>query len=253
MSPPGEHRTHSGVPPIDESLVIDTVRLEAERQRRELQERDEQNRRRQAKHDRVMLRLTFGLLVATLITSIAAIYQARSSTLSAGAAKRASEVASNTFRLTFRPRLSLLGITPAVQSMVSGKLQTELDSGTLRVSISVPNTGPFPARNVRFFRYDNVSTRDQAKPLRYEELPGEPKFIPPKAEGNWNSSMLIPGSRTITAVELKGLESGTLWATFSVLITYEDDLGREVHHAEYCDLFTLQPANDVCPWPVRND
>ena len=54
-------------------------------------------------------------------------------------------------------------------------------------------------------------------------------------------------------MELDGLIKGTLRATFSVLIVYDDDLGKETHHVEYCDVFTLQPYNDICPWPVRSD
>jgi hypothetical protein len=64
--------------------------------------------------------------------------------------------------------------------------------------------------------------------------------------------MIITGQKVLTASELSGLQDGTLYATFSILVTYDDDFG-EAHHAEYCGLFTLQPYNDICPWPVRND
>jgi hypothetical protein len=104
-----------------------------------------------------------------------------------------------------------------------------------------------------FLRYENISPRDQVKKLEYGvELLSEPKLIPPKVEGGWNSQMIITGQKVLTAVELDGLHSGKLWTTFSILVTYDDDFG-DTHHAEYCGLFTLQPQNDICPWPVRND
>ncbi len=136
--------------------------------------------------------------------------------------------------------------------MVNGKLHTELDKGRLRVSIDVPNMGPFPARNVRFFRYDTVTPRDQIAKRPYQtELLGEPKTIYPKVEGG-SSGMAITGQKVISPEDLEGLKVGTLWATFSILIVYDDDFG-DTHHTEYCDIFTLQPYNDICPWPVQND
>lgn len=93
MRPNEEAHPQHGITPINESLIIDTVRIEAERQRREQQERDEQNRQRQAGHDRAMLRVTLGLLVATLITGIAALIQAHSSSLNAEAAIQAVKLA----------------------------------------------------------------------------------------------------------------------------------------------------------------
>jgi hypothetical protein len=168
------------------------------------------------------------------------------------ATQKAAETARDTFRLTYRPRLKILGLTQD-QAMVDGKVQTNLDKGRLRVRIDVPNTGPFPARNVRFFRYDDVSTLDHIMKHRYgDELLGEPKLIPPRADGGWSSEMTITGEKALAPEEVAGLQRGTLYATFSILIAYDDDFG-ETHHAEYCGLFTLQPYNDICPWSVRND
>src|SRR5580700_5480034 len=96
LSPHETNNPHGGIPPINEGLIIDTVRIEAERQRREQQERDEQNRQRQAQHDRTMVRVTQGLLVATLITAVAALYQAHSSAVNASAAIRAVQIAEDT-------------------------------------------------------------------------------------------------------------------------------------------------------------
>jgi hypothetical protein len=168
------------------------------------------------------------------------------------AARSAAKKEEETTYLANRPRLKILGMT-ADQMIVNGRLQTQMDNGRLRVRIDVPNSGRFPARNVRFFRFDNVSTRDRITKLPYKELLGEPKLIPPKAEGGWSSLIIITGDTPITLDELNALKTGTMWATFSILVTYDDDFGRQAHHAEYCGIFTLKPYNDICPWPVRND
>jgi hypothetical protein len=188
------------------------------------------------------------LLLYTTITAIIAIYSLRS----ANAARDAANTADKTMKLSFRPRITLLGINPSImQNEVKGKLQTTLDHGRLYVGIELFNTGPLAARNVRFFRFDNVGTRDKITKLAYEELFGESKVIPPKT-GNSGPGMAIFGKRIIANSELEGLKSGTLVATFSILVAYDDDFGI-THHTEYCDLFTLQPYNDICPWPVQND
>ncbi|MGO9640897.1 MAG: hypothetical protein ACLP1Y_06305 [Candidatus Acidiferrales bacterium] len=199
---------------------------------------------------------TITLIVLAIYTAIAA-YQGlqmrkatKATELAATAADRAAITAQKTFSLTYRPRLRILGFT-ANQAEVNGKLVTYLDKGRLTVRIDVPNMGPFDARNVRFYDYDGVSRREQIAPHPYAELYGEPKTIPPKAEGE-GTGYIITGQEVVTPSEMAGLKNGTLWDTFSILITYDDDFG-EAHHAESCALFTLQPYNDVCPWPVRND
>jgi hypothetical protein len=180
--------------------------------------------------------IALGLLIVN-------IFQMRSTQKSADSADR-------TMKVAYRPRLLLIGIDPRVKSSPAG-IEPALDQQRLTVQIILPNTGPFSARNVRFFRYSNVSARDQIKKGIYEELFGELKAIPPKVE-NYNPGMVIVGTKTVTDSEIRELKSGTLWATFSILVQYDDDFGI-THHTEYCDLFTLQPYNDICPWPVRND
>lgn len=169
----------------------------------------------------------------------------------AAAAQSAATTANNTFRLTYRPRLSIPIITPNLETS-AGVLNTNLDKGRMTVRIDVPNTGPFPARNVKFFRYDNVSRLDQVAQRPYgEALLGEPDFIPPKAEGG-ATGMIITGQKVLSSSDLAGLINGTLYATFSIMVVYDDDLG-ETHHAEYCHLFTFRGYSEFCPWPVRND
>lgn len=199
----------------------------------------------------------FTLVVLGIYTAIAG-YQGRqmqrattATEKAAAAADKAATAAENTFKLTNRPRLKILGIT-ANQAMVNGKLVTYLDNGRLTVRLDLANMGPFDARNVRFYDYDAVSKRDQVTQHPYVELYGEPKTILPKVESG-ATGMTIAGQTVLTKDELAGLKDGTLYATFSILITYDDDFGKETHHAEFCGLFTLKPYNDICPWPVQND
>jgi hypothetical protein len=166
------------------------------------------------------------------------------------AAKNAADVATNTFKLTFRPRIKILSISPN-NITTNGLLSHNLDKGRFTVVLNAPNTGPFAARNVRFFIYDNVSSKSAVKRLEYTELNGMPKLLPSKDEGGYGV-MTITGLRVLSAEEKMGLRDGSLYATFSILISYDDDLG-ESHHAEYCDLVDWTPYNDICPWPVRND
>jgi hypothetical protein len=99
LSEHGEHDPHNRFAPINESLIIDTIRIEAERRQKAQDEKDEQARNRQAAHDRQMLLITLGLFVATLLTGIAALYQAHSSGVSAIAAKNAADAASGTLEI----------------------------------------------------------------------------------------------------------------------------------------------------------
>lgn len=63
------------VPPINESLIIDTVRIEAERQRREQQRQSDEQRQAQRTHDNRMLLITIGLFFATLIAGLSGAVQ----------------------------------------------------------------------------------------------------------------------------------------------------------------------------------
>lgn len=81
---------------LNENLIIDTLRIEADRRQRQQDARDEEHRQRQASHDRRMLGVTVGLLVGTLLTAIAALYQAHASAVGAQAAKSAAETAEKT-------------------------------------------------------------------------------------------------------------------------------------------------------------
>jgi hypothetical protein len=154
------------------------------------------------------------------------------------ATQTAADVASKTMKLVYRPRIAIEGMTQ----------DQKLANGRLRVTFSVLNEGPFAARNVKLFRFDNVSTRAQAVRLPYgQERSDLPKTIRVKGD-NYG----IEGEKIISDTQLSGLKDGTLFATFSVLIEYEDDFSQ-VHHAETCTMFTFQPYNEVCPWPVQND
>jgi hypothetical protein len=250
----GDEKQPEHKPPyIDESLVINTRLNEIQREQREEKEEQRKFQRDQLRFNKVLAWFTGLLFLTSAVSDLLLLRQTSIGKESADAARKSADTAAAVFKLTYRPRLKFVGITPAVQSYVNGELRTQSDNGRLRVTIDLPNLGPYSARNVRFFKYDNVSARDRITKLAYEELLGEPKLIPPKAEGGFSSSMTIVGKKVITPTELTGLQNGTLWATFSILITYDDDFEQQIHHAEYCDLFTLQPYNDICPWPVQND
>jgi hypothetical protein len=96
LSEHGEDDPQKRLTPINESLIIDTIRIEAERRQQAQDEKDEQDRKRQVAHDRQMLRVQLGLFIATLLTGIVALYQAHVSSVSAEAAKSAAETASQT-------------------------------------------------------------------------------------------------------------------------------------------------------------
>jgi hypothetical protein len=153
-----------------------------------------------------------------------------------------------TSKLTLRPRVDIASIGP-YRDMTNGQINNHLDGGFLRVLVGYTNKGPFTARNVRIFTYDSIgptATKGSYK--------GEPQQFPQIAPtGEQVPNTYLTGKTQYSAAELDGLIKGTLRATFSVLIVYDDDLGKETHHAEYCDVFTLQPYNDICPWPVKND
>ena len=153
-----------------------------------------------------------------------------------------------TSKLTLRPRVAIVGVGP-YREMVGGQINNHVDGGFLRVQVGYTNRGPFTARNVRIFTYDSIGPN--ATKGEYRGEPQQFPQIPPT--GEQVSNTYLTGKTQYSAIELDGLIKGTLRATFSVLITYDDDLWKETHHAEYCDVFTLQPYNDICPWPVRND
>jgi len=234
-----------------EALLIKSRIEKLEEEQKEAQKRDEDYKKRQATYSGWVARFTGFLVVTSLITNLIYLDMSCTARKNANAAKSAAETANITMKLAYRPRVTLLGINPLVQSTVDGKLVTTLDNGRLKVGIDLPNTGQFAARNVRIFRFDNVSPRERIAKLPYEELMGEPKVIPPKAT-NSSTNLAIFGKRIVSKSELVQLQKGDLWVTFSVLVTYDDDFG-ETHHTEYCTIFTLQPYNDICPWPVQND
>ena len=153
-----------------------------------------------------------------------------------------------TSKLTIRPRIDIVSVGP-YREMVNREINNHLEGGLLRVQVGYINRGPFGAKNVRIFTYDSIGPN--AVKGSYHEEPQLFPQIPPS--GEQVSNTYFTGRTRYSAAELDALVKGTLRATFSVLIVYDDDLGKETHHAEYCDVFTLQPYNDICPWPVRND
>jgi hypothetical protein len=187
-------------------------------------------------------RAEIAIAIGTVGLLIVNIFQMRST-------QKASETADKTFKLTFRPRVEILSVGPH-REMVNGEIVNHLDEGRLMVQVGYTNRGPFAARNVRIFVYDRIGT--QAMRGTYSKEPRVFPDIPPMGPEQIPNTY-IAGENRRSEAEMDGLRKGTLRATFSVLVVYDDDLGKETHHAEYCDVFTLQPYNDICPWPVHND
>ena len=156
------------------------------------------------------------------------------------ATQDAANTATSTYKLTFRSRLVISGMSPE-----------GLDHGRLHISFHVPNYGPTPAKNLRFYRFESIDRWDQTKRMPYgPQVTIYPQMLLP----NDTNGMGMTGDRITSENEIKGLISHDLVATFSILIVYEDEIGI-THHAEYCEQSTwLQSAwNQPCWWLVQND
>ncbi len=173
-------------------------------------------------------------------------YEMRKATIATEVAARATQDAAKTaadsLKLTYRPRITMTKIYP----------QENLDSGKLAIGFSVLNYGPITARNVKVFRFENVSALDHASKLPYgrEPLRDYPKMLAPAKADDWG----IYGEKVVSPQQTKALGSRELVATFSVLVEYEDD-SSQTHHTEACILYTLRPKFwwTYCPWPVQID
>jgi hypothetical protein len=188
------------------------------------------------------------LVVLFVYVTIAAFqwYEMRRATIATEVAARATQDAAKTaadaLRLTYRPRITVTKIYP----------QEKLDNGKLAIGLSVFNYGPITARNVRVFRFENVSALERASKLPYgsEPLRDYPKMLAPTKADDWG----IYGEKVLSPQQIKALGSRQLVATFSVLVEYEDD-SSQTHHTEACILYTLRPKFwwTYCQWPVQID
>lgn len=107
------------------------------------------------------------LVVLATYTAIAG-YQAKqmrlatiAATQSAIAAKTAADAAAEASELANRPRIKILQGPEQQDTIVKTRFLT--------TAIDASNWGPYDAKNVHFYRYENVSTRDAIKPMPYEE------------------------------------------------------------------------------------
>jgi hypothetical protein len=166
----------------------------------------------------------------------------------ADAAKQAADTATDTFKLSFRPRVEIVSVG-AFRESRNGVIDNHVKDGFLTVQVGYVNRGPFTARNVRYFIYDSVG------PIAIKgAYAGEARqFVQIPPTGGQTPNTYMTSTHSYSPSEIDGLIKGTLRATFSILFMYDDDLGKQTHHAEYCDVFTLDGANDFCPWPVQND
>jgi len=154
-------------------------------------------------------------------------------------------------RRNSRPRLTITGFSP--QPTTSGT-QQPLDRGRLHINISIPNYGPMPARNVRLYTFDSVTSWNGVVKLHYGGQHWDAPQVIFTTPITGPPSLGLSSNRILSVDEIKGLISHDLVATFSILVKYDDDWGI-THRAEYCGEFTFQPSpwSQTCPWPVHND
>jgi len=177
----------------------------------------------------------------TLIVAVASVISAISTTTSANAAEKSMKIA-------YRARVSINGLGPSVYEQNGKKFFFE--DGRVRMNSEVPNVGPFPATNVRYYRYwEIVGDKGNARKLPYQEIFDYPRVIPPKSQGLGTGVAFFTDQ--LSTEQMRKIVEPMTWTVFSILITYKDDFG-DSHSAEYCDLFVLSGPNDVCPWPVDN-
>jgi len=167
------------------------------------------------------------------------------------ATQKAAEIASDTLKISYRPRIVINGLTTQPDP---------LDQERLACSLGVLNTGPVAARNVRFFRFQNISTLKDAKKMPYQETFEYPKMI--QQTNGQPIGFGIYGTSPLSDMELKSLQrqntqvsDAQMLATFSVLIQYDDDFSEASHHTESCIMFTLPPNQYwvSCPWNTQLD
>jgi hypothetical protein len=180
--------------------------------------------------------IAFGLLVVN-------IFQMR-------ATQKASETAANTLRLTFRPRININRLVR----------QDTLNNGTqLALSFEGFNYGPIAAKNIKVYRYENISSFTDVSRKPYgEPLRDYPKIVGPNAPfsgGIYGEKNLSPQDvNSLTRTDTLPIGRTRTVATFSVLIEYEGDLPG-IHHTEACIVFTLPSSRwwTYCPWSMRVD
>lgn len=190
------------------------------------------------------------LVIYTLYT--AGIYHANRK--AAKAAKSAADIASQTMKIAYRPRVIIASLGPNATTRPGKPGFDFLEDGRIRMVSNISNIGPLTARNVRYFTFwEIIGKRENAKRLPYSETNepfGHLKTIFPKISGYDSSSAFF--TDRLTPEQIKAITLSGIWSEFSVLITYDDDFG-EPHGTEYCDMFIIGGAQDICPWNIRND
>ena len=171
------------------------------------------------------------------------------------AAASAADTANRTMKLTYQPRIVIASLGPNVSTLPSKPGLNFLDDeGKIRMNAGVSNIGPVSAKNVRYFTFWRIiGKRENAKQLPYREAResfGHLKTILPKISGYDASTAFFTDK--LTPQQIKRIKLSSTWTEFSVLITYDDDFG-ETHGTEYCDMFVIGGAQDICPWSIRSD
>jgi len=179
----------------------------------------------------------------------------RASEKAAIAAASAADTANRTMKLTYQPRIVISSLGPNVWTGPSKPGLNFLDDeGKIRMSAGISNIGPVSAKNVRYFTFWKIiGERKNAERLPYHETNesfGHLKTILPKISGYDASTAFFTDK--LTPKQIKHIKLSSVWTEFSVLITYDDDFG-DPHGTEYCDMFVIGGAQDICPWSIRSD
>jgi hypothetical protein len=161
-------------------------------------------------------------------------------TQSANAAKSAAQTADNSMKLAYGPRFA-----------VTSGIRCEVDNREmLKISFDFVNNGATNITNVRVYKFSAVGPPRNRPVVRYVEDGTYPKVIIPNKPDGW----AYYGDRPLSKSEISDLQSGKLWATFSVLWTYSDIFG-DSHNSEACAQFTVAPHAwwVYCPWASKSD
>jgi hypothetical protein len=153
--------------------------------------------------------------------------------------RKSTDTADKSLKLAYRPRIEVRGITA----------EPTLIQEHFRSTVDVVNYAPITARNVRIYRFDAITTKEQAHILAYEELTDQPKTILANSQ---NANFAFPSHTTVTGEQWRDIGLGKLVGIVSILIVYEDDFSIP-HHAEYCTFFGLPSNGPPCPWDMQNN
>jgi hypothetical protein len=232
--------------PINESLIIDAIRVESERRQKAQDEEENEDRKGKANHDRQMLRVTQGLLVATMLTGIAALYQAHVSSVSVKVATDSLEASIASSRLDLRPLVVLSKMELSEEPRVGRPISA---SGLI---INVGKTAAIKAytRSTVAFWSNSlpqpIPTDLSTAPHRNSEI------IAPGGVGN--THFYITSKNILNAEQIAEYRSGASSIYLFARVDYEDVFtGSKPHWTNICVRFTAGHTNEFAWCESQND